>query len=118
MVARDWVENSGRLLGVVVPADRVVQRGEQLVLIVVVEALHFCRPQALSEKMINGAQQEGGVVREFLRRILAAARHDDGREIVRAEVALDEFARLTAHDGGAQRRDIEVVEQDDVNATR
>ena len=87
-------------------------------MIVIVDALHLGRLQPLAEEVVDGPQKQRRIVREFLRRIFASARHDDGGEIARAEVLLDEIARVAPHDRRPYRRDVQVVEHDDVNAAR
>ena len=57
LIPRNRIQDGRGLLRVVVAIDGIVQRSEQLVLIVVVKALHLRRLQALPEEMIDRAQQ-------------------------------------------------------------
>ena len=66
--------------------------------------------------MSTGGNQQIAVVREVLRGIGAAAGIDDGREIVGAEMPLDELARRLLDDGGAERTDVDIVQHQHVDA--
>ena len=118
LISRDRIHHGGGLLRIARVLDRIVQPGEQLILIVVVEPLHLGRLQTLSEEVVDRTQQQRGIVGEFLRRIFAAARDDNGREIARTEVLLDEVSRVPADDRRPQRRHVQIVEHDDVDASR
>ena len=74
------------------------------------------RLQPLADEVVDGSEQQRPVARELLRRVLASARRHDGREIVGAEMALDELARALPDDRRAERGHVEIVEHDDVDA--
>ena len=73
------------------------------------------RAQPAPDELVDGGQQELPIAGEVLRRIAASARVDDRRDVVGAEVALDELARRFLDERSAKRADVEVVEHDHVN---
>jgi hypothetical protein len=72
--------------------------------------------QPLADEVVDGAEEQRRIVRELLRRFRPPARHDDGCEIVRAEVLFDEVARVLAYETGANGRDVQIVQDDDIDA--
>ena len=65
---------------------------------------------------VDRRQQQPLVARELLRGVGAAAREDDGHQIVGAEVALDELPRGVLDELRPQRVDVQVVEDHHVDA--
>ena len=81
-------------------------------MIVPLEGFDGRRPQPAADELVDGGQQQIAIAGEVLRRIGAAARIHDRREIVRAEMPLDELARRFLDERRAKRADVEVVEHD------
>ena len=92
----------------------VVAEGNALV--VRVEPIEAERPHAPSLKFVDRTDQQLAIGRELLRSVTAAARVDNGAEVVGRHVLADELARGVAYWRAAHRADIEIVEHDDVDA--
>ena len=79
----------------------IVER--QTIFVVLRRRLHRARSNAAPNELVDRRQQQLRIRREILRRVDAAAGVRDGRDVARAEVRLDELARMLAHDGRANR---------------
>ena len=67
-------------------------------------------------KPIDGREQKSPAARQLLAGLLPAARVNDGREIVDAEVLLNEAPGRLTHEQGPRRRGVQIVQQQDVDA--
>ena len=76
--------------------------------------LDASRRQLLADEVVDRFDEQAAILREVLRCAQQAAGHDDGRLIVGTELLEHEAAREIAHVLAAQRRDVVVVEHDQV----
>ena len=89
--------------------------GPELALVVLVERFEHGRSVLAAHELVDGRHEQRGVCRKVLHGVGAAARVDDGADVVRAEIFFDEAARrLTDHDR-ANGADVQVIEHDDIH---
>ena len=82
--------------------------------VVFVEPFERARAQLLADELVDRAVQQARIAGELLGRVVHAARGDHGRQIVGAEVLVDELLRRALDQRRAQRVGVQVVEHDDV----
>ncbi len=96
------------------PFSSVLGGGRRALAVVFVEPFERARAQLLADELVDRAVQQPRVVGELLGGVVHAARGDHRRQIVVAEVPVDELLRRALDQRRAQRVGVQVVEHDDV----
>ena len=82
-----------------------------------IELFEDCRPQLSARELVDGPEQEASVSREFLAGVGPAARVQHRCHVIWIEMPLNELPGRRFHEPRAKRRHVEIVEQQDVDAT-